>query len=300
MKLSQLEKVEFDALLKSENGVSFYIGPYLVNVSSEIPLVAKDIYSLYSDYCIESESHIADMHIQILHGKGIHRFYNKQAIFSNDGTEPFAPLSLDHAYALFEWGLNWVIATQSHQYMMIHAAVVEKNGRVVIMPGSPGAGKSTLCAALIYNGWRLFSDELALISLSDLTIMPVPRPVSLKNESISIISQFLTSSTFGTVAKDTHKGTVSHLKPPVDSVVDANTSAAATHIIFPKFIKGHRTDLISYSKSRAFMEITQQTFNYHILGIAGFDCMADLIEKCDCYQFFYSDLSEGISAFNDL
>jgi predicted ATPase len=47
---------------------------------------------------------------------------------------------------------------------MLHAAVVEKNGKALILPALPGSGKSTLSAALAMNGWRFLSDEFTMIS----------------------------------------------------------------------------------------------------------------------------------------
>ena len=51
----------------------------------------------------------------------------------------------------------------AHQYLIIHAAVVEKNGLAAILPAPPGSGKGTLTAGSVLSGWRLLSDELTLI-----------------------------------------------------------------------------------------------------------------------------------------
>ena len=83
---------------------------------------------------------------------------------------------------------------------------------VIIMPGVPGAGKSTLCAALGLTGWRILSDEHALIQPGTAQVVPLCRPVSLKNESIEVIRSFDPGAIFGPVSKDTHKGTVAHMK----------------------------------------------------------------------------------------
>jgi ABC-type thiamine transport system ATPase subunit len=85
--------------------------------------------------------------------------------------------------------LNWCVAGHAHHYLMLHAAVLEKNGRAVVLPGDPGAGKSTLTAALMLDGWRLLSDEITLINRRRWTARTgLARPVSLKNASINIIS----------------------------------------------------------------------------------------------------------------
>lgn len=45
----------------------------------------------------------------------------------------------------------------------LHASAVELGGRAVVIAGPPGAGKSTLCAALVRKGGRLVSDDLSAL-----------------------------------------------------------------------------------------------------------------------------------------
>ncbi len=99
-------------------------------------------------------------------------------------------MPLGHAMPLLEWALNWCISTDAHQFLIVHAAAIERNGLAVVLPAPPGSGKSTLCAALIHRGWRLLSDELALLSLVDGTLHALARPVSLKNRSIDVMSEY--------------------------------------------------------------------------------------------------------------
>ena len=94
----------------------------------------------------------------------------------------------------------------AHHYLLLHSAVIEREGCAVIMPAPPGSGKSTLCAGLVHRGWRLLSDELALISLTDTSITPLGRPISLKNQSIDVIKEYVPGAIFNRVTHDTSKG----------------------------------------------------------------------------------------------
>jgi HprK-related kinase A len=107
-----------------------------------------------------------------------------QANLIVNGERPFHPLPGNLAGAGFEWSLNWCVGNQAHRWVAVHAAVLERNGRTMILSAESGAGKSTLCAALALNGWRLFSDEFALIDPDTGKLTPLPRPISLKNASI--------------------------------------------------------------------------------------------------------------------
>ena len=99
--------------------------------------------------------------------------------------------------------MNWCISAHAHQFLILHAAVLERGGVALIMPAPPGSGKSTLCAALALSGWRLLSDELALIDPGSGRVWPLCRPVSLKNRSIEVIRHFAPEAVFGPVAEGT-------------------------------------------------------------------------------------------------
>jgi hypothetical protein len=217
-------------------------------------------------------------------------------LFRLDGETPFKPLPQSQAYALFEWGLNYAIAQHAHHYLMLHAAVVEKGGRAIIMPGQPGSGKSTLCAALLGEGWRLLSDEFALLSPEDGLLTPLPRPVSIKNAAIDLIRQRMPDAVIGPIATDTAKGTVAHLKAPLDSVRRAEERATPAWLVFPEYDSAaSETVLEPLSKGRSLMAAAESSFNYDVLGVTGFETVADLVDRCECYTLTYQDLDEALA-----
>ncbi len=201
---------------------------------------------------------------------------------------------------MLEWGMNWCISSNAHSYLMIHAAVLEKNGHAAILAAPPGSGKSTLCAALMLRGWRLLSDELTLVRLSDGQIEPVPRPVSLKNDSIDVIRKFDPAAVFSPLVRDTVKGTVAHLKPTSESVQRAQETARAAWIVFPRYVKDSPTLAEPVTLGRGMMRAADNSFNYGLLGQQGFHAMAELISHCKCIDFRYSELDEAVQYFDHL
>jgi HprK-related kinase A len=157
--------------------------------------------------------------------------------------------------ACLEWGLNWCVSSHCHQYLIIHAASVERNGAALILPGPPGSGKSTLCAGLVTRGWRLLSDELTLLEFPTGNIVPLPRPVSLKNASIDAIRRFAPNAKLGPPVHDTVKGSVAHMKPPTESVHRATEVARPRWIVLPRYEHGAAVQLTALSKARAFMHL---------------------------------------------
>src|SRR5262249_10843953 len=217
-----------------------------------------------------------------------------------DDQVPFKPLPRTHAFAMFEWCLNWCIESQANHYLMMHAAVIERGGGAAILAAPPGSGKSTLTAALVNRGWRLLSDELTLINPADGTAIPLGRPVSLKNESIELIANFVPSAVIGPVARDTIKGSVAHLKPPIDSVNRVDERAVPRWVVFPRFEPDAPASFTPYPKPAALLRLADHAFNYSQYGIKGFQLMVELIDRCDTYELTYCRLDDAIQVFDSL
>jgi HprK-related kinase A len=194
--------------------------------------------------------------------------------------------------------MNWCVSHNAHVYLIIHAAVVEKHGCAVILPAPPGSGKSTLCAALVGRGWRLLSDEMTLVRPADCALVPLPRPVSLKNASIDIIRAFNQDAVLGPLVPNTTKGTIAHLKAPGASIARAGEPARPSRIVFPGYQAGAATSLTPLPKARAFMQVADNAFNYQVMGARGFEVLGRLIDACDCHEFRYSSLPEAVALFD--
>ena len=298
MKVSTLPPIEPAHRLKQ--GVNLRIGPFVVRIKSSIPDVIEGIRLLYAEYPQEIDSTFADFHVRLAPPRSPRRWFRPQVFFYFDGRAPFKPLPLNQAFPFFEWGLNWCVAKHINQYLILHAGVVEKGGHAVIMAAPPGSGKSTLCAGLVARGWRLLSDELALVSPEDGRLIPLPRPVSLKNDSIDVIRSFAPEVTIGRESADTTKGTVAHMKAPDDSIARADEHARPAWVICPKYEKGAPARLEPRSRAQTFMHVIKNAFNYSVLGVRGFQTAAALIDVCDCYDFTYSSLDEAVSIFDAL
>lgn len=281
--------------------IAFKIGPFSVRLTTNIDDLISGINDLYQHHERLENNQFCDFHVRVYQIGGIRRFFRKQVQFAFDEFMPFKPLPYVQALPFFEWGLNWCISGYAHQYLIIHAAVVEKHGKALIMPGIPGAGKSTLCAALIQKGWRLLSDELTLVDCESGYIVPVPRPVSLKNDSIKLVAETFPDTQFSPIVHDTLKGSVSLLKPPKFSVNQADELALPALVIFPKFQSRSDLNIQEINRADAFMKLADLSFNYSVLGAEGFHVLANLLDKCRAYDFTYGgNFDEAADCFDSL
>lgn len=267
------------------------IPPFCFELTTDIPLVSKNIEHIYPPSAFK-DSPCTDYFLSLKHGNGLRRFIRPQARFLADQHEPFKPVDLNHGFAVFEWGMNWCVATQEMRFVIIHAAVLEKDGKAVLFPAPPGSGKSTLTAWLAFNGWRLLSDEMALMIPGSQTVVPFVRPICLKNRSITLAKSWFPSANFSTIAKNTHKGDVVHLSPPSHSWDNNTVPAQVVAIVFPRYDKNEALTVTQLNQAQAFSALAENAFNFSLGGQAGFETIVQLVEKSQCYEACYNDVAE--------
>lgn len=287
----------------SHKGLAFKSGPFNIllrsdnlnfidtfsNLYEHIPILSKDI-----------DQQIYHFQIDITAPNNLRKFIKPQLEFKIDHIRPFEPYPHNHGIPLFEWGLNWVIAMTAHQRLMLHSAVLERNNVGCIFPAMPGSGKSTLCAALSFNGWRLLSDEFGLIDHESHHIVPMPRTIGLKNESIDVVKDCIPDAVVGPSFYNTRKGTVAHVKPSKDSFNRQEETVEPKLIIFPKYTKENQNSLIKLEKSIAFTKLSNNSFNYQVSLRQGFKTLSYLIQNCECYTLEYNDFDKAIPMLKEL
>lgn len=300
MIVEDLAPSALDRRLRQE-GLRLRTGPVVTRIRSSLRAVRHGIALHYAQHAVEPDQGFADFHVSIERPRSFRRWVNQQVVFRFDGIQPFAPLPGDQGFAMLEWGLNWCVSSHCHQYLIVHAAVLERGGRALILPAPSGSGKSTLCAGLVFGGgWRLLSDELALIDPVSGHVAPLPRPVSLKNASIDVIQAFAPSAVFGEAVHETAKGRVAHVQPPAFGVQRASQLAMPGWVVLPRYEAGAPAQLQPLSKARAFMTLVDNAFNYNVHGRAGFAAFANTIDRSACYEFSYSNLPEAVHIFDQL
>jgi len=296
--LSACSSKEINAALRS-GCFRLYLGLLSLKITSLIPEFITAFRGLYAAHPVSLTGGEYDFDIAVSPPSQWRRWFRRNATYEFCGQAPFLPMEVEHAHALFEWGLNWTIATHLNNYLILHSAVVEWEGCGVLLAAVSGSGKSTLSAELSLQGWRLLSDELALIDV-DLNLIPLARPVSLKNSSIDIIRSRHPMASFGSLARDTHKGTVAHLMAPHSSVEQNLVPAIPKLIVFPKWTVDSPLRVESVGSGQTAIRLIDQAFNYSMLGVDGFKRLVALVRAAEAWEIEYSSLDEARDALEDL
>lgn len=297
-KLGELTANELSQRL-ARGALALRVGPYIYSVQSNLPRVAAGIATLYNDFNLADPGEFIDYNVAIL-SKRLSQRLRGQSEFLFDNTSPFDSIPTKQAYAFLEWGMNWCVSLHTNEYLKLHAAAVSMGDNAIIMPGVPGAGKSTLCAALGLSGWRILSDEHAMIPPNTTEVVPLCRPVSLKNESIDAIKDFSANAIFGPISRETHKGKVVHMKADLHPDSHDMKNLQARTMVFPRYARDEAQRLSPRRRTESFILAAYHSFNYSLLCETGFQSMKTLIENVSCYDLVYHDLEWAVNTVNKL
>ena len=281
-------------------GIHLVTGAFTVHLHIGLPPLVDEFAEMYADYTVEDQPGIDDARVRIAARSLLRRYVCPQAKAWANGEAPFGPVPAERAYTLLESAFNWVVASDDFAPLLLHSAVLERGGHALLMPAPTGSGKSTLCAALAWRGWRLLSDEMALLSLEDGRLLANLRPVSLKNKAIELIAAFEPRACLTRVYRGTPRGDIAYMRAPPGAVARSHETAVPALVIAPAYAAGSPAVIKPMSKVEGFRLLTDNAVNYSSLLKPGFDMLTGLVENCACYTLTYSDLAEAIELINNL
>lgn len=269
------------------------VGPVAYRIGSDWRAPIDQLRALYAGY---PGAPVPDFTVRLEAPRRHRRWLRPQVAIAGDLTLPgAAPLPLAHGLLAAEMAMNLQVALGWRRHLLLHAAVVEKHGRAVVMTGESGAGKSTLAALLMARDWRLLGDEFALLG-ADGTLHPHPRLISLKNESIAAVAAALPGARWGPLLTNTPKGEVRHLVP-IGGAAEREP-ARPVLLLFPRF--GFAAATRGLLPSEAFARLTQASTNYTALGEIGFRVLTSFVSQMPAIALDYADGAAGVAAVEDL
>jgi HprK-related kinase A len=299
----RLREQPLHALSRQANRGRLYLdqGAARLRIRSSIKGFIRNLHLLYGAFpYLQADTGFADHHVELRRGRRLRALIRPQSRFRTDGQEPFEPFPLHGALPLFEWGINWSFAQRANQYILLHSGVLARADRAVIMAAPPGSGKSTLAAAMMLSGFRLLSDEFGVLDPNSGQLLPMLKPVALKNQSVDVIRAFSDQAVIGPLFVGTRKGDVAHLAPNETSTDGLHRPARPALVIFPAFEAGAALDCRRLPGEDAFAHLAFNSFNYHLLGPTGFHAVADVIAACPAYRLRFGQLESAIEQIRAL
>lgn len=297
--LFEIDPKRLNRMLKT-TGVWLDVGAATLRVHSDCAAFGSQLQAVYGSFPAIDHAWWADVHVRIQPSKGFRRWLKPQALFFCDGLQTFDPFPAASPLPLFEWGCNWAIGRRLNDRLLLHAGAVERDGLALVLPATPGSGKSTLTAALSQHGWRLLSDEFGAYDPSAGIFQAVLKPIALKNESIAVVRRFAPRAVIGPEFPKTRKGTVAHVAPTSDAVRRRHELARPGAIILPRWQAGAVVRLEPLPQSTVFPALAFNAFNYGLLGADGFRSAVRLARECLAWQLVYGELKDALSAIESV
>lgn len=269
------------------------IGPIMFRIGSAWPGPIKLLNRLYQAYPRPAVA-VPDFTVRLEPSSPLRRWIRPNIDIRGDFMLPEAqPLPLAHGVLAAEMAMNLQMALGQRRYLLLHASMVERDGKALMMTGLSGAGKSTLSAQLGERGWRFMGDEFALIDPNSGHARGFPRAISLKNEAVEVMQALIgTSDRFGPLLTDTPKGTIRHLMPWPDAIARMDEPARPALLLFPRF--GHPPAIRPIGAAEVFMRLTQSSTNYVTLGEAGFRALTQFVHQVPARAVDYNDTASAI------
>ncbi len=193
----------------------------------------------------------------------------------------------------------WSTAVNAHDFMLyLHAGVVGKGEKCVLLPAAAGSGKSSLAAALTHSGFDYYSDEVALVERGTYQVPPVPLAVCVKSTGWDMMSRYYPEISAVPV-HGRNDGKVVRYVPPLAATV-RRTPGLVSHIFFPRYTKGKRTRLQPLSRSTALARLMEQCLA--LRQRLDRDNVQELIRwigGIECYSLTFSSLDEAVALIKD-
>jgi hypothetical protein len=193
----------------------------------------------------------------------------------------------------------WTTAVNAHDFLLyLHAGVVGKAGKCILLPAAAGSGKSSLTAALTHSGFGYYSDEVALVERGTCRVPPVPLAVCVKSTGWDVMSRYYPEILALPVHGRNDGKVVRYVPPPAAAL--QQTPAIVSHIFFPRYIEGEQTRLEPLSRSAALARLMEQCLA--LRQRLDQDNVRELIRWIGgiaCYSLTFSSLDEAVAHVED-
>ncbi len=281
-------------------GLLLDLGAMRLRVRSSLGMLAGALRQVYAEFPFEPVQGFFDADVALVRSPGLRGRLRPSLRFLADGLDPFGPQPWNLSLPQLEWGINWCFASLFNQHLLLHAGALELDGTGLLLVGEPGSGKSTLTAALALAGARLLSDEFGILMPAERLLLPLPKPVALKNRSIDLIRGWSAEARLGPVYRKTHKGDVAHLAPDRTAVDGRHAPVQPSLIVFPRWQDGRAASLEEVGAAEAFGLLAGNSFNFTTTAAEGFLAVEWLVRHCEVRRLAFGDLSEAVAVLQEL
>jgi hypothetical protein len=186
--------------------------------------------------------------------------------------------------------LDEVLRSATYE-VALHAAALSSNDRLLLLCGSPGAGKTTLAIALTKSGFGLAADDVVLLD-SDGRAIGVPFPLAAKSTSWPLVDAFYPHRKHRAHLRPDGQ-IVSYFLPESFSISDRPRSIG--FVLFLNRQPGALARLTDVDAVDALAGlIAEGASRNEQLSTAGFEALVKALNEARCCTLAYDDLHDAV------
>jgi hypothetical protein len=210
-----------------------------------------------------------------------------------DGEGLLAAPDADVVARYLLWHVNYEVITTSSAHLLVHAAGATIGRQAVVLPGEMNAGKTTLVAGLVLDGFQFLTDELVALNVSTGLIDPYPRPLNIGRGSWEALSPLRPDDRD---EDDPLPRLVWHVDPKSIRPDAVARAAPLRWVIAPRYEQGSPTRLEPLSRPEAVELLHRHAFNRQELGRTGVRALVNAVSRARCARLVSGDLAGAVAS----
>lgn len=200
---------------------------------------------------------------------------------------------------------DWLIGDSCHELaersrggLLFHAAALATPRCCLILPGTIGAGKSTLVAWLAARGWVYLTDEMVYVSSEGDCFAALTRPLNLKRPSLQPLAGLFDFDRPSEHVLPTPQGVL--LSPALLNAAPPNHQGEQVQItkqspilfVFPHYVPGSQFELRALFPAQTGLALMACLVNARNLADHGFAQAARLARRSPGYTLRYGHFDQ--------
>ena len=214
---------------------------------------------------------------------------------ADDGAAPVAGLARQDLPTFIMEAVVRGLVKDLRTAVALHAGAVAYNGKAALIAGPTGAGKSSLVAWLIGNGFDYLSDEIALLLAGEATILGLPRALVLKPGSAEKVLALPTYLGAGLLAAGEHV----MVRPRFVEPGEARPQPCGL-IVFPHYEAGAEPRVESIGPAQTALRLVGTNLNARNLSDGGFRALTGLARQVPAVTLRYGGFEQLQGTFDVL
>lgn len=230
---------------------------------------------------------VRDMRVDVIfhlveHAERIHLFRDGRWV---------ASCGRDEIPIMVKGQLMTEVLRRSEYELALHAAALCKNGRTLLLCGSPGSGKTTLALALVLAGFAFAADDVTLLDSAGRGIGLAFAP-AVKSGSWPILKKYFPEISKAPVYRRPDRKRIRFLVPcdplpPVPRPIGWVVLLCRTQDVDPSLQVVGATDILGGLMNGAAAP-------NHELSSSGFNALCEVLRTAKGYRLTYSNLNNAV------